>query len=122
MYGPRSPEQLNHHSILSGWNRYPANLSAVFPDDDFELRSRRLRNHAKRLFNSDVINVRFHTIIRARNEANNEAAKPPTSITDSVTDEMHIEEVLVVRRYEIFNWLSLTFYKKHLTTHGDHYM
>jgi hypothetical protein len=117
-----SQNELDPIAILRGWERYPENLSDVSPRDHLEHCNHRLKKDTQRLFNSNITNVRLHTVLRDRHEEKGTEQRP-TLITDTVTDEKLLEEVLIVRNKSVLQLdLSLKPSKKHLTTLGDHYM
>jgi hypothetical protein len=91
-----SHNELESVAILRGWERYPENLSDASPRDDLVHYNHRLKRDAKRLFNSDNTNVRFHTVPRDRPEGTS-AEQRPTLMTDTVANEELLEEVLIVR-------------------------
>lgn len=88
------PNELDPQEFMKGWERYPSNLSTIFPlEDNLELYDRRLHNDAQRLFNPNETDVRFHTL----QPGSNEESSSLSLIDDAVNDVNRLEEVLVVR-------------------------
>ncbi|KAF2812456.1 uncharacterized protein BDZ99DRAFT_474619 [Mytilinidion resinicola] len=97
--------------ILRDWEHYPSNLSAVFTQDNLELCHRRLQNDAKRLFNPDITDVRLETVHLDRRADTGVAEQTPMLMTDSITDETDLEEVLIPHSWAPFNNSEDTFRK-----------
>lgn len=82
-----------------GWEHYPSNIPTIFSHENPKLCHRRLQKDAKRLFNSnsEAMNVRFETVLLDVGVETSLATLPPKFITDSVKDEKHLEDILIVR-------------------------
>jgi hypothetical protein len=87
-------------SPFDGWERYPANLSSLFPIDDMEYYRRRLANATDRLFSSNACDVRIATVLRDTTSGG------PKLWDDRVTDEPALEKILM----------------RHLQARGEHFI
>ena len=96
-----SANDATRSELPRGWERYPSNLRALYPEDDLEYHQHRITMDSTRLFNPNTADIRFVTVpYRFASQGSTDTAKP-LSIRDNVTDEAQLEEVLMVRLLQL---------------------
>ena len=80
--------------LLKGWEDYPTNLSAIYDQEDLEAFHSRLKQESKRLFNSDITEIRFETVLPCSEGLTSEGDR---LFMDLVTDDGMLNDILIVR-------------------------
>lgn len=82
--------------LLRGWECYPSNLHALFPQTNLDHYQHRIKDDATRLFNPSSTDIRFVTVRSTSAPQGSTEAAELYSITDHVTNEAQVEEILIV--------------------------
>lgn len=79
--------------LYDGWERYPLNLQALFPECNLDLCHQLLRKETERLFDPSLTDVVIETITAEGADGSNTTGR----MTDRVASESKLEETLIVR-------------------------
>lgn len=91
--------------LLRGWERYPLNLRALYPQDDMDYYQHRITMDSTRLFNPNIADIRFVTVpYRFASQGSTDTAEL-LSIRDNVTNEAQLEQILIVRLLQLNRYL-----------------
>ena len=82
--------------LLRGWECYPSNLPALFPQTNLYHYQHRIKHDATRLFNPSSTDIRFVTVPYTFAPQGSTEAAELYSIKDNVTNEAQVEEILIV--------------------------
>lgn len=100
-----SANDATRNELLRGWERYPSNLRALYPQDDLDYYRHRITMDSTRLFNPNTADIRFVTVpYRFASQGSTDTAKL-LSIRDNVTNEAQLEEILMVRLFQLSRYL-----------------
>lgn len=91
--------------LLRGWERYPLNLRALYPQDDLDYYQHRITMDSTRLFNPDTADIRFVTLpCRFVSQGSTDTAEL-LSLRDNVTNEAQLDQILIVRLSQLNRYL-----------------
>jgi hypothetical protein len=115
-------KQTSRTELLSGWEDYPTNLSAIYDQEDLEAAHLRLKHDSERLFSTDITEIRFETILPCHEGAMSEGDR---LFTDLVVNDGMLDDILIVMIFRLEykrNHADFFFIKKNLAREGDHFM
>ncbi len=91
-----SASEVIRSELLRGWECYPSNLPALFPQTNLGHYQHRIKHDATTLFNPSYTDIRFVTVRSTSAPQGSTEAAELHSIIDNVTNEAQVEEILIV--------------------------